>query len=200
MKQQQVEEDEIHEIVIIDAEMPELDGTPRQKRRFDQPGSARVVAFRKNGVGPSYRFRFIRLASTTRMGTLAHALHRLGYHADLAGGGKAAIEALSSAQYLVVLLDCEMPEMDGYATTAEIRRRENGGRRTMIVAMTAHALEGARLRCLDAGMDEYVAKPVTLQALAAVLERCAALAKKTAHEAESVDSMNEGDSRLRPFA
>jgi CheY-like chemotaxis protein len=127
-------------------------------------------------------------------------LQRLGYHADLAGGGKAAIEALSSAQYLVVLLDCEMPEMDGYATTAEIRRRENGGSRTMIVAMTAHALEGARLRCLDAGMDEYVAKPVTLQALAAVLERCAALAKKTAHEAESVDSMNEGDSRLRPFA
>jgi len=105
-------------------------------------------------------------------------LQRLGYRVDLAGGGKAAIDALSSTHYPVVLLDCEMPEMDGYATAAEIRRREGVLRRTIIVAMTAHALEGARLRCLAAGMDDYVAKPVTLQALAAVLERCALLANK----------------------
>jgi CheY-like chemotaxis protein len=102
----------------------------------------------------------------------------LGYRVNLAGSGKAAIDALSSAHYPVVLLDCEMPEMDGYATTAEIRRLEGDARRTIIVAMTAHALEGARGRCLDAGMDEYVAKPVTLQTLTAVLGRCAALGKK----------------------
>ncbi len=105
-------------------------------------------------------------------------LQKLGYRVDLAGGGRAAIEALFSAHYAVVLLDCEMPEMDGYATVAEIRRLEGVARRTIVVAMTAHALEGARLHCLDAGMDEYVAKPVTLNALAAVLERCAMLAKK----------------------
>jgi CheY-like chemotaxis protein len=108
----------------------------------------------------------------------AKQLQRLGYRVGLAESGKAAIDALSSARYPIVLLDCEMPEMDGYATTAEIRRREGGARHTIIVAMTAHALEGARGRCLDAGMDEYVAKPVTLQTLAAVLERCAVLAKK----------------------
>jgi CheY-like chemotaxis protein len=107
-------------------------------------------------------------------------LQKLGYRVDLVGGGKAAIDALSRAQYSVVLLDCEMPEMDGYATVAEIRRCERDQRHTIIVAMTAHALEGARMRCLDAGMDEYVAKPVTLQALAAVLERCASLTKKAA--------------------
>jgi CheY-like chemotaxis protein len=108
----------------------------------------------------------------------ARQLQRLGYRVNLAGSGKAAIDALSSAHYPVVLLDCEMPEMDGYATTAEIRRLEGDARRTIIVAMTAHALEGARGRCLDAGMDEYVAKPVTLQTLTAVLGRCAALGKK----------------------
>ncbi len=105
-------------------------------------------------------------------------LQRLGYRVDLADGGQAAIDALSSTQYPVVLLDCEMPEMDGYVTTAEIRRRENGARRTMIIAMTAHALEGARRRCLEAGMDDYVAKPVTLQALSAVLARCTSPASK----------------------
>jgi len=108
----------------------------------------------------------------------ARQLQKLGYRVDLADSGKAAIDALSSAGYQLVLLDCEMPEMDGYATTAEIRRRDGDSRHTIIVAMTAHALEGARGRCLDAGMDEYVAKPVTLQTLAAVLERCAVLAKK----------------------
>jgi DNA-binding response OmpR family regulator len=105
-------------------------------------------------------------------------LQRLRYRVDLADGGQAALDALSRTNYPVVLLDCEMPEMDGYATTSEIRRREGVDRHTIIVAMTAHALEGARLRCLDAGMDDYVAKPVTLQALAAVLERCAALIRK----------------------
>ena len=105
-------------------------------------------------------------------------LKRLGYRVDLAGGGYAAIEALVSAHYAVVLLDCEMPEMDGYATVKEIRRLEGAARHTIIVAMTAHALAGARLNCLDAGMDEYVAKPVTLNALTAVLERCALLSKK----------------------
>ena len=106
-------------------------------------------------------------------------LQKLGYRVDLAGGGKAAIKALFGAHYTVVLLDCEMPEMDGYATVAEIRRLEGANGHTMVIAMTAHALEGARLRCLNAGMDEYVAKPVTLNALTAVLQRCAAVVQRS---------------------
>jgi len=97
-------------------------------------------------------------------------LERLGYLVDTVDGGIPALAAMSSALYSVVLLDCEMPEMDGYATTVEIRRRDNGQRHTKIIAMTGHALEGARERCLESGMDEYVSKPVTLEALAAVLK------------------------------
>jgi CheY-like chemotaxis protein len=71
-------------------------------------------------------------------------VERLGYLVDTVEDGKAALSALASVHYWVVLMDCEMPELDGYATTGEIRRREGSGRHTTIIAMTAHAREGAR--------------------------------------------------------
>jgi len=98
-------------------------------------------------------------------------LERLGFLADTVDGGRDALNALASGHYAGVLMDCEMPDMDGYATTGVIRRREAPHRHTVIVAMTAHALEGARELCLAAGMDDYIAKPVTLESLSAVLER-----------------------------
>ena len=101
----------------------------------------------------------------------AAMIEQFGPRVDVAANGKEVIELLALLPYDLVFMDCEMPEMDGYAATAEIRRRNVGGRRIPIVAMTAHAMEGDRERCLAAGMDDYITKPVDPAAIAAVLRR-----------------------------
>jgi CheY-like chemotaxis protein len=100
-------------------------------------------------------------------------LEWLGYSAEIANDGYGALEAVARQHYDIILMDCEMPAMDGYAATAEIRRRERHGRRAVIVAMTAHALAGMRARYLAAGMDDLLTKPVKLLPLAATLDRWA---------------------------
>ncbi len=99
-------------------------------------------------------------------------LKKLGVAVGLVGNGRAAVEALATHSYDLVLMDCQMPELDGFGAAAEIRRREmETGRRTPIVAMTASVLPTDRDRCAQAGMDDYVSKPVTLAALEAVIAR-----------------------------
>jgi len=101
----------------------------------------------------------------------ARMLEKAGYRCDVAANGREAVEALSQVPYHLVFMDCQMPVMDGYRATEEIRRQEGRNRHTRIIAMTANAMMEDRKRCLDAGMDDYLSKPVTVQALHAMLEK-----------------------------
>ncbi len=98
-------------------------------------------------------------------------LKKLGYRADLAANGVEVIQALERQTYDVVLMDIKMPEMDGYEATKQIKQRwpDNGPR---IIAITAYALKGDREKCLEAGMDDYIGKPVKISDLADALRRC----------------------------
>ena len=100
-------------------------------------------------------------------------LRRLDCHAEVAANGQEVVEALKKIPFDAVLMDCQMPVMDGYAATRVIREGEatGGGRRVPIIAMTANAMRGDREKCLEAGMDDYLAKPVKLQDLAQALKR-----------------------------
>ena len=98
-------------------------------------------------------------------------LENLGHHADAACDGHEALAALAAQPYDLVLMDCQMPHLDGYETTRALRRQEVDGRRVPVIALTAHAITGERERCLAAGMDDFLTKPLRPRELSGTLNR-----------------------------
>jgi CheY-like chemotaxis protein/HPt (histidine-containing phosphotransfer) domain-containing protein len=139
------------------AERPELPAGPRTAPAGLGSGERPLVLVAEDNA--------VNSALTVRL------LETYGYEADVARDGREAVEAIDRRHYDAVLMDCQMPSMDGYEATAEIRRREPPARRVPIVAMTAHSMKGDRERCIEAGMDDYLSKPIRPADLAHTLAR-----------------------------
>lgn len=114
-------------------------------------------------------------------------LDKLGYDADIVGTGTEAVQAVREARYDAVLMDAHMPEMDGFQATAEIRKGESSSRRVPIIALTGSVSTDDRERCLAAGMDDHVAKPIQMEELRLALERWAPLGSKRLEPSSSGD-------------
>jgi CheY-like chemotaxis protein len=98
-------------------------------------------------------------------------LKRMGYPVDVAANGLEALQALKRKSYSLILMDIQMPEMDGLEATRIIRQQLSAEEQPRIIAVTAHALSYSREMCLDAGMDDYIAKPIQKDELAEILSR-----------------------------
>jgi CheY-like chemotaxis protein len=125
-------------------------------------------------VPPSRSLRILLAEDSLVNQKLALALlTRMGHQVRIANNGREAVELSQAEPFDVVFMDVQMPEMDGFEAAAAIRAREQGtGRHLPIVALTAHAMKGDREHCLEAGMDDYLSKPVRAAEIAATLARC----------------------------
>ena len=153
-----VRSDEARTPLTAEADAPKLSLVPGGSAP-SAPACARILLAEDNGVNQA---------------VACAMLENLGYEVEVANDGAEALDLLAAGEFDAVLMDCQMPRMDGFEASREIRARESragAGRHVVIVALTANAMEGDRERCLEAGMDDYLAKPFKLAELAAVLGR-----------------------------
>jgi signal transduction histidine kinase/CheY-like chemotaxis protein/HPt (histidine-containing phosphotransfer) domain-containing protein len=113
-------------------------------------------------------------------------LERMGYRVDIVSNGADAVAAWETGRYQLILMDCQMPVMDGYQATREIRLRERGAKRVPIIALTADAMKGAEQQCRDAGMDDYLTKPLDRARLGETIDRHLAPSSPGSKIAESI--------------
>jgi CheY-like chemotaxis protein len=140
--------------------------------------TAHTVAALQNGQRPLV---LVAEDNTFNQKLAVWLLEKLGYRADVAANGQEAVAAVGRIAYTAVFMDCQMPEMDGFEATRLIRQQETGAgkRRTPIIAMTANAVQGDRERCLAVGMDDYLTKPITPEALSGALGRWVGVEEET---------------------
>lgn len=123
---------------------------------IDNKSKAQILLVEDNSINQEVATRIIK---------------KLGYSVDVVENGLDALKIIKKNSYALILMDCQIPDMDGYEVTREIRKLElKQKKHTPIVAMTAHALKGDRAKCIDAGMDDYIAKPIDIKALAGKIE------------------------------
>jgi PAS domain S-box-containing protein len=130
----------------------------------------RIVGLRANWAGLGLRV-LVAEDNPVNQKVAIGMLEKLGLRADLVSNGREAVELRGMLHYDLILMDCQMPDMDGYDAASAIRRAEKGKRRTVMVAMTAEAMTGAREKCIAAGMDDYIAKPIRLEDLVEALRK-----------------------------
>jgi len=131
--------------------------------------------------------------NTVNQKVVLRILRKTGYSAHAVGNGREAIKALEETDYHMILMDVQMPEMDGFETTRFIRQSQSGHERIPIIAMTAHAMKGDRELCIESGMDDYISKPIQMQTLIDIIEKHLAVntgRKSEIHTEETVSDKN----------
>ena len=167
----------VHPERLADALQTAQAGSTGASRRVDRPASPdRAERRRSTDDGrPDPAWAALRILvvddNPCNQKVACLILGKLSCRADVAGDGQEALEMLESLSYDLILMDCQMPRVDGYQATAAIRAREGDDAHVPVVAMTAHAMAGDRERCIEAGMDDYISKPVNQDKLRQIVAR-----------------------------
>jgi CheY-like chemotaxis protein len=158
--------------------------------------TARPLAVLPSKDGAARKLILVAEDNPINQEVIREVLSELGYEAYIVGNGLEALTALEQEAYPMVLMDCQMPELDGYGAAREIRRREAGAGHVPLIAVTAHAFEGEREKALAAGMDDYVTKPISGAVLGEVISRW--WPKSFHHAPESGDRFTSAEGEVDP--